>query len=251
MVGPTERTDSQKGYKIVLRPTLHQKPLHERQELARLSEEQRKRLSSVDRGTAQRSRQAATEAAVEFPGFPDDHDDGGDLEDFTQPPGYMRWLDLTSETYAERLQRKETGWQQIQEALVSKSIEAKPANAALRLRQHDELKQAIEEAAGRGQQCLRCHQPLQVQEFRPVSYWGSAGHILLQLPGLHCNVCDELWESAPVTYDSFGNAPKQPSVVSSSDLLQLFRFLSKKGLSAADFALPRQICKHSVNQLAD
>ena len=150
MIGPTERTVSQKGYKIVLRPTLHEKPLHERQELARLSEEQRKKLRSVDRGTAQRSRQAATEAAVEFPGFSDDHNDGGDLEDFAQPPGYIRWLDPTSETYAERLQRDETGWQQIQEALVSKGIEAKPANAALRLRQHDELKQDIEEAADKG-----------------------------------------------------------------------------------------------------
>ena len=56
-----------------------------------------------------------------------------------------------------------------------------------------------------------------------------------QLPGLHCNVCNELWESVPVTSDNFGNAPKQPSVVFSSDLLQFFRLLSKKGLSAADF----------------
>ena len=52
------------------------------------------------------------------------------------------------------MQSNETGWQQIQEALVSNSIKAKPANAARRLRQHDELKQAIEEVASRGQLCL-------------------------------------------------------------------------------------------------
>ena len=112
---------------------------------------------------------------------------------------------------------------------------AQPANAALRLRQHGQLKRAIEKAAGSGQQCPQCHQSLHLQECRAVPYWGAAGHIILQLPGLLCNNCNELWESVPVTYDRFGNAPKQPGVVFSSDLLQLCRLLSKGGLSATDF----------------
>ena len=74
----------------------------------------------------------------------------------------------TSVTDKERLQRNETGRQQIQEPLVHKSIVAKPANAALRLRQHGELKRAMEEAAGSGQQCPQCHQSLHLRAIRSL-----------------------------------------------------------------------------------
>ena len=235
MVGRTDGTVAEKGFKIICRPTPLQTSAQERQEIARLSEEQRNVSRSAPRATAQRGRQTPAEAAEDYAGLPDEHDDEDDAEDAARPPGFIRWLDPVSETYAQRLQRNETGWQAIQDALVIKSIEAKPANAALRLRQLAQLKQSLQDAACTDQQCPHCHQALQQQESRTVSYWGPCGYIDLQLPALLCSSCNDLWESVPVTYDSFGNAPKHPSVLLSSDVLELFRLLSKKGLSATDF----------------
>ena len=115
----------------------------------------------------------------------------------------------------------------MQDALVINGIETKPANAAHRLEQLDQLKQGLQDAASNDQQCPHCHQALQLQESRTVSYWGPSGYIDLQLPALLCSSCNDLWESVPVTYDSFGNALKHPSDILGSEMFFSFSDFSQ------------------------
>ena len=82
---------------------------------------------------------------------------------------------------------------------------------------------------------MECQQPLEIQGTRRLAHWGLSVHTELDLPLLHCSACNEVWESVPVTYDSFGNAPKQPNTVFGIDLLQQYRRLSKHGVSASNF----------------
>ena len=224
-----------KGYKITYRPTGLNLSLEEKKEAAKVAGERRKRSRSLDQQAKQPSRQGASAASdCSFPEVDDDYD-GGDLEDFAQPPGYVRWQDPAAKPYVQRLQDNERDWERLDDALLSKAIEAKPIIAARRVRQDADRKRGLELAACFEQKCLACQQPVEVQDVRRLSHWSLSGYTELQLPLLHCSACNELWESVPVTYDSFGNAPKRPSVVYDNHLLQQYRLLSKKGVSASDF----------------
>lgn len=220
-----------KGYTISYGSTPSSLTVEEKDHLAGLAGERRKRSRSGDQPARQPSRQSAS--AAEDTGYVeiDDDCDGGYLEEFAQPSGYIRWQDPVSKPYVQRLQENETAWERLEDTLLSKAIEAKPSIAARRVTHNADRKVLLELSACFEQECLVCQQPLEVQSVRDVAHWGLSGYTELQLPLLHCSACSELWESVPVTYDSFGNAPNRPTV----GFPQFHRLLSKKGLSASDF----------------
>ena len=147
LVGSMEHLIATKGSTITYRPTPFELSTEAKEEAARLAGERRKRSRSGDQQARQPSRQTASEVGDgSFPEIDDYYDDGV-LEDFAQPPGYVRWQDLASNPYSQRVCESETDWGRLDEALYSKSLRAKPTIAARRVGQGADRKRELEVAA--------------------------------------------------------------------------------------------------------
>ena len=158
---------AREGYTVVTRPRDVDLSAKDEQELAGrfVKSWERARTERAFAAFQRRSAQPDHDRAGHLPEF-DDEDDLDDLEQRNEP-GVARWLDTALTTYKERLQRTQHAWSAIKPALIEKTVQYAPFNAARRC--HSRLTTSTVIMMQQHDACLQLCKPESVRTLTEVS----------------------------------------------------------------------------------